>query len=103
ENGYYNYRLMAFDQSENPDKSAYFLNSKPKDKSDRIEYDFDASETLIVPGDWNSQDEKLFYYEGTVWYKKSFDYTKVNSGNKVFVYFGAVNYIAEVYLNGKKL
>ncbi len=30
ENGYYNYRYEAFDQSENPDVSAYFLNSRPK-------------------------------------------------------------------------
>ena len=103
ENGYYNYRLEAFDQSENPDKSAYFLNSEPKDKSDRIEYDFDTSEVITVPSDWNSQDDKLFYYEGTIWYKKSFDYTKTNANNKVFVYFGAVNYLAEVYLNGKKI
>lgn len=103
ENGYYNYRYEAFDQSDNPDKSAYFLNSKPKDKSDRIEYDFDKEDVLTVPGDWNSQKEKLFFYEGTVWYKKSFDYPKSNSGNKVFVYFGGANYMAEVYLNGKKL
>ena len=33
ENGYYNYRRDAFDQSENPDVSAYFLNSKPKNNA----------------------------------------------------------------------
>ena len=103
ENGYYNYRYEAFDKEENPNANAYFLNSKPKDKSDRIEYDFDTSEVITVPGDWNSQNDKLFYYEGTVWYKKSFDYTKSDLNNKVFIYFGAVNYLAEVYLNGKKI
>ncbi|SNR70268.1 glycoside hydrolase family 2 protein [Lutibacter flavus] len=103
ENGYYNYRRDAFDQQENPDVSAYFLNSKPKDRSDRIEYDFDTSKEIQVPGDWNTQDDKLYYYEGTVWYKKSFDYTKTDINNRVFIYFGAVNYIAEVYLNGKKI
>ncbi|UOB19312.1 glycoside hydrolase family 2 protein [Abyssalbus ytuae] len=103
ENGYYNYRYEAFDQKENLDRNAYFSNSKPTGKSDRIEYDFDKSKTLNVPGDWNSQDDKLFYYEGTVWYKKSFNYKKTNKDNKVFVYFGAANYKAEVYLNGKKL
>ena len=35
-----------------------------------IEYDFEASETLNVPGDWNTQKEKLFFYEGPVWYKR---------------------------------
>ena len=44
--------------------------------------------------------ENLFYYEGTVWLKKSFDYT-LESNKRIFVYFGAVNYKAEVYLNGK--
>ncbi|ULC58171.1 beta galactosidase jelly roll domain-containing protein [Flaviramulus sp. BrNp1-15] len=103
ENGYYDYRYEAFDKAESPNISAYFLNSKPKDKSDRIEYDFDLSETITVPGDWNTQDDKLFFYEGTVWYKKSFDYEKANNSNRVFVYFGGVNYLAEVYLNGKKI
>jgi beta-glucuronidase len=69
ENGFYNYR---YDE----DPNGYFNNAKPKDKSDRVEYDFDTSEQLDVPGDWNSQMEKLFLYEGTVWYKKSFDFMK---------------------------
>ena len=56
---------------------------------------------MKVPGDWNTQTEKLFYYEGTVWYKKSFDYF-LKENKRLFIYFGAVNYKAEVYLNGKK-
>lgn len=103
ENGYYNYRYEAFDKEEEPSRSAFFTNSKPSNKSDLIEYDFDNSTNLKVPGDWNTQDSKLFYYEGTIWYKKSFDYTKKKSSNRVFVHFGAANYLAEVYLNGQKL
>ncbi len=41
-------------------------------------------------------------YEGTIWYKKDFDYIK-KPGKRLFVYFGAVNYQADVYLNGEKL
>src|SRR3972149_7105381 len=103
ENGYYNYRYQPFENFTNPGKGAYFTNAKPENKSDLVEYDFDKSDQINVPGDWNSQKENLFYYEGTVWYKKSFDYTKQNSSNRVFVYFGAVNYQADVYLNGEKL
>lgn len=95
ENGYFDYRLE-------PDANGYFKNQKPKDKSDRVEYDFDSSPTLNVPGDWNSQDDKLFFYEGTVWYKRSFDFTK-QAGKRAFVHFGAANYDAKVYLNGQKL
>ena len=95
ETGYYDYRYQ-------PSDNGYFKNAKPKSPSDLIEYDFDTSPQLNVPGDWNSQDEKLFFYEGTIWYKKSFDYQK-KAGRRLFVYFGAANYLADVYLNGEKL
>jgi beta-glucuronidase len=103
ESGYYNYRMEPHDGTENPGSSAYFLNNKPKNKTDRVEYDFDASPTMLVPGDWNSQEEKLFYYEGTVWYKKSFNVENFDATKRYYVHFGAVNYRADVYLNGKKL
>ncbi|MCF8241466.1 MAG: beta-glucuronidase [Melioribacteraceae bacterium] len=94
ENGYYNYRY-----EENP--NGYFKNAKPKSKTDLIEYDFDTADKLIVPGDWNTQRDDLFFYEGTVWYKKSFDY-KIQPGTRTFIHFGAVNYDAKVYVNGMK-
>ena len=103
ENGYYNYRYEAFDLTDPPSKNAFFTNTSPADKTDLIEYDFANSETLMVPGDWNTQKDKLLYYEGSIWYKKSFDYSKEDEDNRVFVYFGAANYQADVYLNGKKL
>lgn len=102
ETGYYNYRYKPYDQQEKPSNSAFFNNYHTNDKMALVEYDFDKSETLNAPGDWNSQDEKLFYYEGTVWYKKSFDY-QLPKDKRLFVYFGAINYKAEVYLNGTKL
>lgn len=103
ENGYYNYRYEAFDRQENPSKNAFFTNSKTTNPSELLEYNFDKMETLEVPGDWNTQKEKLFYYEGTLWYKKSFDYAFAKDSNRVFVYFEASNYKTEVYLNGTKL
>src|SRR3954447_271280 len=95
ETGYYDYRYQ-------PSANGYFKDAKPKSPSDLIEYDFDTSESLLVPGDWNSQKEKLLLYEGTIWYKKSFNYSK-KAGTRVFVYFGAANYLADVYLNGEKI
>ncbi|MEO1022751.1 MAG: glycoside hydrolase family 2 TIM barrel-domain containing protein [Bacteroidota bacterium] len=103
ENGYYNYRYQPFDQQESPWKDAFFLNSKQSNPSELLEYNFDLMDSLKVPGDWNTQKESLFYYEGTVWYKKSFHYTKSNSSNRVYLYFEAANYVTEVYLNGRKL
>ena len=95
ENGYYDFRLQ-------PSKDGYFLDAKPKDKSDLIEYDFDTSGQLDVPGDWNTQRESLFFYEGTVWYRKTFDFPS-KPATRLFLYFGAANYEAIVYLNGEKL
>jgi len=103
ENGYYNYRSEPYDQMEKPGKSAFFLNSKQENKSELLEYDFDRSPVMNIPGDWNTQSDKLFYYEGTIWFKKSFSYKKKKGDNRLYLYFGAVNYQAEVYLNGKKL
>ena len=95
ENGYYDYRRQEI-------PNGFFKNEKPKNKWDRIEYDFDKSDSLTVPGDWNSQKKELLLYEGTVWYKKSFNFHK-KEGTRVFLRFGAVNYWAVVYLNGEKL
>jgi beta-glucuronidase len=102
ENGYYDYRHQPYDASPQP-TGGYFLDRKPADKSELIEYDFDKSPTLEVPGDWNSQDQKLFYYEGSVWYRRLFDYVSAAPNGRLFLYFGAANYQADVYLNGKKL
>ncbi len=80
----------------------FYLNAKAKDKHELLEYDFDKSDVLNVPGDWNSQKKELFFYEGPVWYKKSFSYHK-REHTRVFVYFGAANYFTRVYLNGQAL
>ncbi|HTS64733.1 MAG TPA: glycoside hydrolase family 2 TIM barrel-domain containing protein [Candidatus Acidoferrales bacterium] len=95
ENGYYDFRMQ-------PSKEGYFLDVKARDKSDRVEYDFDTASQLDVPGDWNSQRESLFFYEGTLWYRRTFDYA-AKPGTRAFLYFGAANYEAIVFLNGEKL
>lgn len=102
ETGYYDYRYKPYDENPNP-SAGFFLDQEPKNKWDLIEYSFEKSPTLWVPGDWNSQDGKLLYYEGTIWYRKTFTYNKRNSANRVYVHFGAANYETDVYLNGKKL
>jgi len=102
ETGYFDYRRQPLDLTPG-NKSGYFLDRQAGDKSDLIEYNFDTSPTLTVPGDWNSQAEKLLYYEGTVWYRRHFDYTPATAGHRLHLYFGAANYEADVYLNGKLL
>jgi beta-glucuronidase len=90
--GYWDYRHQ-------PRKDGYFERAVPKTKRDLVEYDFEKSDTLMVPGDWNSQKKELFYYEGTVWYERSFSYRKP-AGRRVFLAVGAANYLARVWMNG---
>src|SRR5688572_13631342 len=73
---------------------------KPQKKTDFVEYSFEGGPDLNVPGDFNTQLQELFYVEGTVWYKKTFIHKKQNN-KRIFIHFGAVNYLADVYLNGK--
>ena len=94
EEGYYNYRMQPFD-------SGFMLNAKPQRPEDLIEYDFDSAPTMHVPGDWNTQDDRLFFYEGTVWLQRYFDYKPI-AGRRALLYFGAVNYDSHIYVNGKK-
>ena len=94
EEGYYDYRMK-------PMQWGFFLNAKPQKPEDLIEYDFDKSPKMRIPGDWNTQDERLFFYEGTVWFKKSFQAVPMHD-YRTLLYFGAVNYDCHVWVNGKK-
>ena len=94
EEGYYDYRM-------NPTRWGFFNNAKPQKPEDLIEYDFDKSPTMQIPSDWNTQDERLFFYEGTVWFKKSFQAVPMQD-YRTLLYFGAVNYDCHVWVNGKK-
>ena len=82
--------------------SRFYENAKPKTKSDLVEYDFDRSPKLKVPGDWNTQRDSLLFYEGVLWYQRNFSYQK-RAHVRTFLYFGAANYQARVWLNGVKL
>ena len=80
------------------------------DGSQLSDYDFDTSPTLCVPGDWNTQRPELMLYEGRVWYRTKFDkptslipHPSSLIPNRLFLHFGAANYIAQVWLNGEKL
>ena len=95
ENGYYDYRRK-------PLANGFGMDKDLVDKSVLQEYDFATDKTLSVPGDWNTQRAELYYYEGTVWYRKRFEY-KPATGYRQFLHFAAVNYEAVVFLNGKEI
>ncbi|MGC2637358.1 MAG: glycoside hydrolase family 2 TIM barrel-domain containing protein [Acidobacteriaceae bacterium] len=63
-----------------------------------VQYDFSRSPTLNVPGDWNTQDKSLFYYEGTLWYQRDFTWHP-KPHTRIFLHFDAANYAAWIYVN----
>lgn len=93
DNGFLDYRLE-------PHKNGFFKNQKPTNPSQLIEYNFDTSPHMKIPTDWNTKDNQLFFYEGSVWFKKDFTHQK-KKNNKTYIYFGAVNYRSSVYINGE--
>lgn len=95
ENGYYTFRREVYDGGYPQDKIY-------SDKTKLQEYDFETSPELHVPGDWNTQMPELYYYEGTVWYRKRFNYD-LESTKRLFLHFEAANYESVVWLNGVRL
>ncbi len=83
-------------------RHGYYRDFSPRHRGDRVEYDFDTSWTIEVPGDWNTQRPELLFYEGTVWYRRLIEIDTVETGRS-FVYFGAVNHTSRVFLDGYEL
>lgn len=81
---------------------AYFEEPDPLTGMALVEFSFDERRQLEVPGDWNSQDERLFRYRDVVWYQRNVEVEK-REGERYFLHFDGVNYKAHVYLNGKPL
>lgn len=67
----------------------------------RAEYDFDLADALDVPGDWNTQDDRFHFYEGSMWYRQRFE--SPSTGRRAIVYLAAANYATTVFLNGRRI
>ena len=64
-----------------------------------VEYDFETAQKITVPGDVNSQDERLFFYRDKFWLYRKFTAAKAQ-GQKQILHFGAANFDATIFLNG---
>jgi beta-glucuronidase len=78
--------------------NGFARNLAQTDSKGTVEYSFAKSPTLRVPGDWNTQRESLFYYEGPLWYEKDFEYHPT-AGKRVFLHIGAANYRSYIWVN----
>lgn len=64
--------------------------------------DMRGTPTAILPSSWQTQDPALRHYNGMVWYQRDFA-ADPPPHRRAFLRFGAANYLACVYLNGRFL
>ena len=58
---------------------------------------------IQVPGVWQAQFDDLRDTQGVTWYRRNFTVPRDFAKRQVVLGFGAVNYIADVYINGRLL
>jgi beta-glucuronidase len=93
--------LFSFHHQEKA--NGWFLNQKAKPGDPfPTEYDFSKATKLKVPGDWNTQRDNLFFYEGPIWYQRDFTYQPKEHA-RLFLHVGAANYRSWFWVNGKKV
>jgi len=61
-----------------------------------------SERTARVPGSWQSEFSDLRGYAGVAWYWRAFTTPAIAPGRVALLHFGAVDYRAEVYVNGQK-
>jgi beta-glucuronidase len=73
------------------------------DDTGGFENGFNGGEIVAVPASWNDQFNERRDYLGTAWYQMTFALPWGWRGQRIFVRFNSVNYLAEVWLNGERL
>ncbi|AUX68917.1 hypothetical protein CHX26_04760 [Porphyrobacter sp. HT-58-2] len=79
-----------------------FPQDRPATNHPLLEYDWDTSPLMTVPGDWNSQIPEMAMYEGMVWFRRKVE-AAPQPGKRYVLHFEAANYDTRVFLNGELL
>jgi beta-glucuronidase len=76
--------------------------AKAMKDDNRAMYEFDLARSPIttLPSSWLTEAPELRYYQGLMWYQRTFPAPAARKG-RYFLRFGAANYSTYVYLNGK--
>jgi beta-glucuronidase len=96
--------LDPFDVSgRKPGVRRNFWEDRPTtDDGPLVEYEWETSDEITVPGDWNTQAPELFHYEGPAYYRRDIEGPSTNDRRR-FLVFEAVNYRSRVWLNGEPI
>jgi len=71
-----------------------------RDPTDFYEYDMDRSPVAVMPQSFVTISPEMRRYNGLVWFQRHFTFHPPQGG-RAFLRFGAVDYRAHIYLNGK--
>ncbi|MBI1259856.1 MAG: beta-glucuronidase [Chloroflexi bacterium] len=85
------------------DLSGFWHIQFDSDDSASLGAGFDGGEIIAVPASWNDQFNERRDYLGTAWYQTEFVLPWGWRGQRIWVRFNSVNYLAEVWLNGERL
>ena len=77
-------------------------NKTQKDGYELIEYNFDQADVINVPGAWNEQKDELFFYQGSIWLFKKFNFS-IDPNKLNHLYIGASNFSTKIFLNGERV
>ncbi|URQ72756.1 hypothetical protein M9C84_02770 [SAR86 cluster bacterium] len=77
-------------------------NKTQKDGYELIEYNFDQADVINVPGAWNEQKDELFFYQGSIWLFKKFNFN-IDPNKLNHLYIGASNFFTKIFLNGERV
>jgi beta-glucuronidase len=96
--------LDPFDVSgRKPGVRRNFWEDRPStDDGPLVEYEWETSDEITVPGDWNTQTPELFHYEGPAYYRRDIEGPATDDRRR-FLVFEAVNYRSRVWLNGEPI
>ena len=98
ETGFYDFRWQ---EKRIDDRSAYWNSDKPANKTELKEYGFSDQFTSGYPVTGIHRPKNFCTMKVQSGIRHIFARTQ-KAGARYFIYFGAVNYKADVYLNGKK-
>lgn len=82
-----------------------FRIQRPEDDASQWHQGFSGGRPIAVPASFNEQftDYDSFNHMGIVWYARQISFPEVAAGRRIYLHFGAVNYQAEVFLDGRKI
>ena len=67
-----------------------------------FEFDMARSPIATLPSSWINHEPAMRHYDGLVWYQRAFG-AQPRPGRRYFLRFGAAEYRADVFLNGKRV